>query len=347
MNLRSLRSATRESLSQAAYPPGKLAAIYAGVIALVSLLVSIANYYLGNAIDTTGGLSGMGDRAMLSTLRTVLNFAFFLLIPLWNLGFLATALGIARKKDVSPVSLTQGLRRFWPVLRMYILQAIIIFFVVTACWQVGSILFIFSPFSDKTVAVLEALALEVTQKELATIPSEDLMTFLTSLNEEQLGRLVPTFIPMYVICGVLITAVGLPLLYRFRLMSFAIVSDVPKARRSLLHATRISRGRKWRILVLDLYFWWYYAAQVLIAMIPSVPMILTLANVTLPLSETVLSLILYGLYLALQFLLTWLFGMKVQTTYAHLYDAMQADPPTPFLTITKMPDPMPPQQPQE
>lgn len=314
MDIKRFNQDAAQALSQARYSPKKLALLHTGAAVLVSLVLTVLNFILDRSIGQTGGIANLGSRAVLSTLQAVLTTAGSVLLPFWEIGFAAAALRMWRSQDAGPRDLCEGFYRFRQVLRLFVLQICILFLVAIICSQLSGVLFSFTPFMKEAMVGLEALAEQAAQAGQAGILEEDLMTLL------------PVLTPMYVIFGVLMVVVGIPLFYRLRLAQFAIMDDAPGARKALGCSSRITRGYKWQLFRLDLQFWWYYAAQVLIAVIAYADLLLPRLGIALPVSQTVLYFGSYGVYMALRLAMAWLFTSRVQTAYAGFYTYVKAHP---------------------
>ena len=317
MDMNALRSAAVQSLDRSSYDPKKLAAIHAGASLLVSLLLTVINYFLGNAIDGAGGLANLGNRAILSTVQNVLATASGILLPFWEIGFLYAALRLCRTQDPQPLDLLEGFRRFRIIVRLYLLEIGLVFLLIFACAQLSTILFTFTPFMENTVLAMEEISQQANSAGLETLTNEQLMAIL------------PSLAPLYVIFIGLLMGLGIPLFYRYRLAHFAIMDDVEKARVALRLSAILTRGNKWKLFRLDLRFWWYYGAQLLIAMVAYTDVLLSQLGISLPVSGTVIFFGSYAVHLLLRLLLAWQFTGMVQTTYAHFYDDLKQNPPAP------------------
>lgn len=311
MDFKAFRAAAAESLAQATYDPKKLAALHTGAALLVSLILTVINYFLGNAIDGAGGLANLGNRAILSTIQSALSVLSMIVLPFWEIGFVYAALRMCRFRDAQPCDLPQGFRRFGVTARLFILEAGIITLVISACLQVSGILFSFTPFFEDMVEAMPDISQEA---------------FLT---ESDLMAMLPAMIPMYVIFGLLLCGIGIPLFYRFRLAHFALMDGAIGARGALRISGALTRGNKWKLFKLDLHFWWYYLAQLLIAAVAYCDVLLPALGVTLPISQDALLYGCFGIHLGLRLLLAWQYGSLVQTTYAHCYDYLKQNPPVP------------------
>lgn len=315
MDFKRFKKDAAASLSQAAFDPKKLAALHTGAALLLSLLLTVVNQLLGTAIDGAGGLANLGNRAILSTVQSVLSTATMVLLPFWEIGFFYAALRLCRSRDAQPRDLPEGFRRLGLVVRLFLLEMGIGFILIFACVQLAGIIFSFMPFMDNVVTAMQAVSQDALNAGLET------------LSEQELMALLPSLIPMYVIFLVLLAAIGIPLFYRFRLTHFAIMDDAGGARKALQRSTRLSRGNRWNLFKLDLHFWWYYGAQLLIAAVAYADVLLSALGVTLPVSGTALFFGCYALHLVLRLLLAWQYGSQVQTTYAHCYDYLKQNPP--------------------
>lgn len=317
MDLRFSRQAAADSLAHAAYDPKKLAVMHTGAALLVSLVLTILNYVINRGIAGTGGIANLGNRAILSTVQSVLSLAGNLALPFWEIGFLYAALRLARRQSAQPAGLLEGFRRAAPVARLYLLQFALYMAVAFLCLQLSSILFSFTPFFDTTMTSMQQI-LDQAVNAGATAIDEALMT-----------QLLPYLVPIYVLFFVLFAVVAIPLVYRFRMAQFAIMDDAPGARKAMGASARMMQGNRLSLFKLDLHFWWYYAAQLIISGIAYLDLLLPALGITLPLPEEVVLFGSYGLYLVLQLALAYSCASYVQTTYAHCYCALKAAVPPP------------------
>lgn len=295
----------RLSLAQASYDPKKLALLHTGAAMLGSLLISLLSYFLDLGIAGTGGLNSIGFRAVLSSAQSLLRMALTLLLPFWELGFLFAALQFSRREQVGPSSLFEGFRRFFPALRLFVLQAVLFMGVFMACMYAAYAIFMCTPYFERTYAVLKPL-METTGE---LVP-----------DKATVSAVLPTLVPMYVILGIVLLVFGAPMFYRYRMAQFALLDGAGGAFKAMALSTKIMRGRRISLFRVDLSFWWYYALQLLIAALSYGNEILAGLGVSLPVSSTVSFWLFYGSCLALQLLVAWQFSAWVQTSYAHCYD---------------------------
>lgn len=316
-----IRKKAGEQLACAPYNPQKLALLYAGAALGVSLVITVLDLLLLRGIGTTAGLSGLGVRSVLETIRQLLQYIQTLVLPFWGFGFLYTALAMARGGDNRPAGLLEGFRRFGPVLRLQLLQGMVYFGVGLCCMYVGSFLFYLTPLASGVMellepALMEGGTVEQIEEAVAQIPAE---------------QLTQAMLPALAVGGILCAVVLIPLHYRLRLASFFIM-DEPKmgAILAMLASARYMRKNRLKWFRLELRYWWYYAGLVLAALVCYGDMLLPLIGVELPMSTDAAWLLFYVLGALVQFLLDWQTRSRVQTAYALAYDALrQQEPYTP------------------
>lgn len=316
LNAKQIKAAAGQHLSRAAFHPGKLALLHSGIVAAATLLVSVLNYLLQQQMTSTGGLSGMDFRAILSTAQSMLTLAVTVLLPFWEIGFLYACLGYARENTVGIPTLAEGFRRFFPVLRLNLIQGVIYLALAVAALQIGSFLFMLTPFSEGVVTAMEGIL------SATTVP-----------DEEALMQMMTVAAPMYLCCGVVALVLIVPMSYRFRMAGFYLLDK--KERRALAAiaaSSRMMRYNRFALFKLDLSYWWYYAAAVLLGVVGNLDVTLTAAGIPIGAATP---WICYGLYLAGQLLIAYFAAAKVQTSYAVAYDILlpEAAPVNPTATF--------------
>ena len=314
MDLKATKRSAANSLSQAVYSPKKLVAIHTGAMLLLALVLTVLQFLLEQGIADTGGLANLQNRALLSTAQSVLTILNMVALPFWQMGLLFAALRLSRQETAYPTSLLEGFRRWGPLIRLFALEIGIIMLVFFACSYLAGILFSFTPFMEDAIPVMEQM--------LDPSGALDPSAFSTEM-------LYKVFMPLYLILLATMTIVGIPLFYRLRLAPYAIMDDTPKAFSALKTSNRLMRRNGFALFRVDLSFWWYYGAKVLVSALPYGYLLPSTLGVTLPLSDTVLYFLLYGLFLVLTLALEWVFGAQVQVTYAHCDNTLKeaAGPP--------------------
>ncbi len=312
MDYQTLRQAAKDSLKKSPYSPKKLAFLHVGAILVLSLLLTAVNFFLTRGVNSAAGIANLGTRAALETAQVALSLVNLVVTPMWHIGFLAVALRTARWSNAEPTDLLDGFRHWGTVLRLYLLQFLIYMLVAFACTQVATILYSFTPFIEE----LSQIALQTTAAGQS--------------GELDLLALMPSLIPIYVIFFLLFAVVAIPLFYRFRMSFFAVAEGERSARRALGISSLLMRGKRMSLFRLDLHFWWYYGAQLLLSALGYAGTVLELTGVSLPVSHEIVTYGAYGLYLVGQLILYWQVSLSVETTYAHCYDQLKAElPPEP------------------
>ncbi len=300
-----LKAAAAQALAQTNCSPRKLALLHTGVAAAVTAVITVLNLFLSRGIADTGGLSGLGVRAILTTVQSVLMLLDSLLLPFWQVGFWRTCLSILRGEDTDAGSLLAGFHRFGPVLRLKLLQGLLYMAVAWLALQIATVIFLLTPLSAPMLETLQALDMSAPDTIAAAALSDALM-------------------PAYLLALVIILLLAVPIFYRLRMADLTIVDD---ARIGALAAIRES-GRKMRgnhlaVLKLDLSFWWFYALQLLSAAVGFGDVLLPLLGISLPISADGALVVCAVLQLGCQLFIAWLAQTQVQVTYAAAYDALQ------------------------
>ncbi len=312
---RSLKGEARQTLSGYGKTPRQVALLYAAVSVGAALLVTVLQYFLDQGISSTGGLAGLDTRSYLSTLQTLLQYAINIALPFWSVGFVFVAMQIARKQQTGYRDMTMGFRRFGPILRLYLLQSLLYIGVMIVCVYAGSFLVAFTPWSVPlmNIALEAGGSVEAMEAALMAMPAEELMALM---------------LPMLILSLVLFGIVYLFLSYRFRMAPYLLI-DQPRmgAMAAMIISGRMTRYRRWKLLKLDLSFWWFYLLQLLCAAAMYLDVLLRFLVPDLPVSAEAAWLLAYLLGSLLQMALFWRCSAYVQTTYALAYERIRVSPP--------------------
>ena len=295
MDNKMIKAMARQRVMDTKYPAKKLALIYIGVTVISGLLLSLLGAFLEGQMDAHGGLGGMEFRTALSMLQTALMVAVTLATPFWNLGYTSAALKTARNESPEPKSLLAGFRVILPGLRLYLLQIAVVMAVSILAMQVGTILYVMSPASDGALIFLEQMLKDV-----------------SVIDEAMALDILKLMWPMYLMIGIVLLALLIPVAYRLRLTDFQLLEGHEGALRNMALSRRKMRGNCFRFFRLDLGFWWYYLLQ--------------LAAVALSYGDALVGdsqLAYWGFYIAScvgQVVVAYCFLPRVATTYAVAYD---------------------------
>lgn len=315
-NRKELVQFSRQRLENA--PQSKtIAAIFAAVVIGLSLLSALLNYVLDLRIDQSGGLGNLGIRSVLSTVQTMLPLVQSAVVMCVELGFLASALRIARGQYVSPNTLRLGFDRFWVLLRFAILESIIITGMGFASVYFGTMLFMATPLSTPVIELLAPLAGQNSLLDPTVVIPDDLYS-----------SVVHAMIPAFIICAVIFLVAAVPVLYRLRMSKYVII-DKPGL--GAIAAMRQSRAMMRRnclnLFKLDLRLWWYYAAIYAASVVCYGDVILPMLGIELPFSRDFSFFLFYALYWVLEFLLIYFLRTRVEVAYALAYDAVRPQEP--------------------
>jgi len=299
----------------AAPQSGKIVLIWAGASALLSLAVSLLNLVLDNQIAGTGGLSGIGLRSTLSTVQTVLTLSTVLVGPFWALGYDACILGISRGQQVGPRRLLEGFRRFGPVLRLQLLQFFLYFAVMLGAFYLSS-------------ALLSATPLAIPLLDFVMENQEQLIS--GTVDEATTLAMTKAMAPILIISGIACAAALVPIYFRLRFVPYALLDGPGGAMAAMLQSNRLLRRRCFRLLRLDLSFWWYHLLTPAALALCYGDQILSALGVSLPLSPEVASLAFYLAGLLVQLAVLYLWSNRVRASYAAFYNALVEDTKVPL-----------------
>lgn len=314
-NRRELLQEADEAIENASYDPKRLMLIHTAVAVGASALVTLLGFLLTRQIDATGGLAGLGLRAVLETVQSLLDTAVLLTLPVWEIGVLFAALQIGRGKASGPRTLAEGFRRFFPVVRLLLLEVLLYAGVALVCCYAGAMLYMLTPLSAPMVEAVAPLVEQIT----TTAQMEALMA-----DEAFIQQIMSYANTMFVVMALLCAIVLVPMFYRLRFARYLIL-DVPGmgALAAMTLSGRMTRGNKLALFQLDLRFWWFYLLQAVTVALGMGAELLSLAGITLPLSPDAVFWLFYGIYAAAQLVLYTLARAKLEVTFAAAYDSLR------------------------
>lgn len=297
--IQDLKNRTRLTLEEASYDPKRLAFVYSGITMGASLLAVLVDWLSGFFLQNTTGFSGMKARALWDTATTVLSLASQILMPLLLFGFIHCTILLSRKEQVTPRTLMVGLRRCFTIFWMALLHGLFYFFLFYLVVQVVSIFYSFLPGAQKSMEAAYAIL-------------QDPAVMAGNPTPAQLFALLDSMKVVLILSGVLGLAVLIPVSYRLRMSRFLIMDQTP---RGAMYATALSfrmmTRRSWLLFRLDLSFWWYHLAKLVLSGV------FFLAGFYLTGGWYILGCLVYtGVFIALEYR----YLAYVQTTYALFYD---------------------------
>lgn len=308
-----LKAVAQQRLDAAAFDPRKLMLVYVGVSSAVMLLVTAMNFILDQQIAGTGGLGGIGTRAMLETAIQALQLGASLVMPFWTMGYLACVLKIIRGQRFGLPDLLTGFRNFGPALRLTLLYSVYFFALAFLCFYPSVLLYSVTPLAAPLMEILEPLAQSGTE---------------LVLDEATLAAATEAMTPMVAVYIVVFLAVAAPYFYRYRLAWYCLLDDPQAgALAALRRSTVLMRGKRMDLFKLDVSFGWFYVLDGLALALCYGDVILDMLGISLPISADVSYFLFYVLYLAAQLALYVWARNRVECTYAAGYDALCREAP--------------------
>ena len=312
MNIRQIHETAHQRLDQAQYKQ-KIMLIYASITIGLSALVTVATYFLGEQISKTGGLSNMGLRSILSTVKSLLPILQNLVLLCLELGFLNAMIRMSRGLYTSPNSLRAGLSRFWAAIRVTLLLSFRYLIITFCSFYLAVMIFTLTPLSNTTTEILTPVLEQLTVMDTQIV-----------IDEAIVPALMNSMIPAFVIWGVLLLISLVPVYYRYRLANYILMDKPAYGALMALGESKILMHKNcFAMFKLDLSLWWYYLLTGLSMVICYGDVIFALLGISLPWSETVSYFVFYALFLAAQFGIYYFFGNRVGVTYALAYEALK------------------------
>ncbi len=290
--------------------------LHTGAILLISLLITVADFFFNQQISATGGLSSMGFRAVLATAQTLLQLLQAIALPFWSIGYIYYILRIAQNEPAEYSDLLQGFRRWLPVLRLRMLMLALAFGLMLICSYAGSFLFMLTPWS---APLMDAMA------ELSNTTDQQLITdTVLSLSESIL-------IPAMVICAVLFCIAGIFVFFRYRMAEYWLMDHPEGGALAALRNSRIAmKGNCIALLKVDLHFWWFYLLDALIGILCYGDQLLSSLGMEMTNDAFIVYLLFFGLYLLARLALYYWKRNELAATYAHAYFSLfPAEEPVP------------------
>ena len=296
--------------------PKDLVLWYALLSTLIAAAMTLLNYWLAEQISNTGGLSGMGTRTMLATAKAVLPLAQAVILACLQLGYHQGMLRICRRQYADRTDLKVGFQKVFPLIRMMLLEALVAFSFVVLSYYISSTIYLFTPWADTMQALIEPLIQGTTVLDSSLV-----------LTEEFLLQAAPAVMPLLIIWFIVMLVLLIPLSYRMRFASYALLDDPnAKAFHALRTSMKMTRRKCRKLFRLDLSFWWFYALALVVALVGYGDLFLSLLGISLPMNATVSYFLFYGLYLAGNFAVNYFFLNQVQAAYAMAYESLREKP---------------------
>lgn len=307
-NRRELKQIAADIVANGRGNPRRLVLAHYLVAAAATVLLTVLNYYLSEEIGQTGGLSGLGTRSVLTTVRSVVQMAVTVLLPFWEMGLVFVSMRFARREYTDYGDLPQGFFRFFPVLRFLLLQILVYTVAAFAAMYTAWFVYILTPWSGDFLQAVEQVLAGQQVDALQVMEQVD----------------AQAIIPFMVIFMALFLGLSVFLSYRLRMAQYLVMDEQRSvgAFRAIFMSIRKMRGNAWALARLDISFWWFYLLRALFGAVGSLDLLLSAVGITLPISADGAYFLFYGIAVIMQILLYWKAGAYLQTAYALAYDAV-------------------------
>lgn len=316
-NGKALREQAKNRLDYAAYNPKMLTLIHGGALLGASLLTALISLLLDYFVKDTGGLSGIGARNILQTADSLVNLAYGIAAPFWQVGIVFAFLCVARKQYADQHSLLRGFGRIWPVLSMLILEAGLYILMAFGISYVAS--FLAMPMSPRLVELLMPV-----MEALETDPSADMYELILQIPTMEL---LTAMLPMLIITAVLYGMAAVFFFYRLRFARYLVLDAYRMGGFAALRLSfRMTKGHCISLFKLDLGFWKYYILLFLLTLLSKAGELLPLLQIDLPINAHWITLIVYCIYGIAVLALDWHMRPLVETTYALAYEKIKNPP---------------------
>ena len=281
--------------------------IYTGLTLGLSALVTLIVYVLDLSIAQASGLSDMGNRAMLSTLQTILPLGLNLFLLCLDLGFLSAMLRVCRGQYLSPQSLRLGFDRFWVLLRSALLQGLLYFAVCLPIGYLAIAVYMLTPWSG---SLLDAIMALMSESSAATQVLSDALA----------DQLMDAMKPCLAICYAFMGIACLILSYRYRMVNFILIDKPGTGAIAAMRQSRaMMKGNCNKLFKLDLRMWWCFAVSILAVLAGELdqlfPNLFPSEDFGYWASYVLYLLILAGSYFLLR--------SRVEVTYCFAYEALK------------------------
>lgn len=289
--------------------PQKAVTVFAAINLMISLGLTLLDLWLNDQISGTGGLGNIGTRAVFSTAQSVLSYAGTIVAMCLNLGFLHAMMRIARGQYADHTDLKVGFQRFFPLLRLTLLQGIIYLGLLLIVYQIASFIYALTPWGKSMVELVYPIMLS------GNVNVDD-ATFL------QMSRLLIPFLIGFSAMG---AAILIPFSFWFRMSHYAILDDPRHGAFAALRASRkMMRGNCLHLFRLDLRLWAYHLLIALSSL--SYYSVFLIYFVEIPMNATVFSWVTYGIALAFQFAADYFLRAKAEVSYVMAYECIHEKP---------------------
>ncbi len=238
---------------------GKIVLIFSAITLGSAALVTLVNYLLSLQISRSGGLGNLGTRSTLSSVQTILPMLQTLLVRCLTVGYLAAMLRLARGQYASPHTLKLGFDRFWPLLRLTLIQGLIYTGIGFVSVYVSVMIFMITPLSrphtlklgfdrfwpllrltliqgliytgigfvsvyvSVMIFMITPLSRGVTELLLPLMQDASVLNPGFVLDDALYSQLTAAMAPVFVLCAVVFCAAAMPIFYQYRMAEYVLI----------------------------------------------------------------------------------------------------------------------------
>lgn len=305
-----LRQQAQRALSRGR-DPKKVVYSYAGIILALSILVTLADLLLEGRISNTGGLSNLGTRAVLATVQQALPMLTSIVTMCLELGYLHAMMRVSRGQYADHTDLKVGFQRFWPLLRLTLLQGMVYTGIAVLAFQMSYTVFLLTPWAQPLLELIYPIV----------------ESGMTTLDAATIDAAAGLLVPMFILFGILCLAAWIPFLYWFRMANYCLLDDPRAGALAALRSSRkLMRRRFGAMLKVDLSLWPYYLATLGMTLVLWLDLILPLLGIQVSVDADTLYLITYVSALVIQFVIQITLRNRTETTYLMAYNALREKP---------------------
>lgn len=236
MKIFELKRASLTRLRRYGKRPYRLAFYSVAIALAVQLLVDAMGYWVAT-YQGGEGLDGMGSVTMIQTVHELLSTASSLLTPLWTLGFTAAIMAFMDWQDPQDTVLLKGLRRWWEFLKLYLLEGILMFFLMIAVSMPIGFLVSLTPWG----------------REPVNLPDPEIVGEVKFV-----AAAVDAAAPLLILYALAFLVVGMFFAYRLRFTNYLILNGWIGVWSAMVTSFQMTKGYVWSMIKLDLSYWWYY-----------------------------------------------------------------------------------------
>ena len=231
-----------------------------------------------------------------------MEYAMLILLPFWQISWIYITLKFSRGESAAPADFWKGFRIFRPVIRLTILKALIFAGLIIAGVYAAYFIIIATPLATP---LLEAM--------VSTNDAEAMSTAI-------MDAMAQIELPLILMGGGISLLLCAPFFYRFRVAEYFLLDHPELGARVALRASRqLMRGNGWRMVKLDLSYWWFWLLSGLVAAVAYADVLLPSFGIQLPMRTDIAFFVAYLVSIPLQLLLYRCCKVSVDITYATAY----------------------------